>query len=170
MIQQVTNNRSDKQLTQNDLARISYTSCLNLFHTNSMFDPWPLDIYYDIDYVYVKRISSDSYKIQTGWGSTSQGSSPNDMSKNFENVATRNLAAIQAYHPDLVCDKDGDERLLLKCYYRKKKIGTFNKSKLGFLIINPKTTKDPNSGKSNNLFKYYLVITPKPGLFPGRNE
>ncbi|MBQ7674714.1 MAG: hypothetical protein IJT36_09465, partial [Alphaproteobacteria bacterium] len=41
MVQHISNTRTDKQLTVNDLARISYASCLNLFHTNTMFNPWP---------------------------------------------------------------------------------------------------------------------------------
>ena len=37
MIQQLSNTRSDKQLTSTDLAHIVYASCLNLFHSNSVF-------------------------------------------------------------------------------------------------------------------------------------
>ncbi|MBQ7673933.1 MAG: hypothetical protein IJT36_05345 [Alphaproteobacteria bacterium] len=39
-IVQIANTRTDKQLTLNDLVRITYASCLNLFHTNTMFTPW----------------------------------------------------------------------------------------------------------------------------------
>ena len=65
---------------------------------------------------------------------------------------------VQKLHPDLVCDKDGDERLLLSCRYRKK---NFTKSKIGFFFIEPKS-------KNNweDLIAYQLVISPKPGLFP----
>ena len=37
MIQQIKNNKTDKQLTQNDLKRITCVSCLNFFHTNNLF-------------------------------------------------------------------------------------------------------------------------------------
>ena len=43
----------------------------------------------------------------------------------------------------------------------------YNKSKLGFFILEPQLKKSWDV--SNNLFLYSLIITPKPGLFPGKN-
>ena len=163
MVQQVSNTRTDKQLTQNDLARISYASCLNFFHTNSMFPPCPLGIYYGMDVWYVKRIDSDNYQCQECYATTSIGGGTallNAMNKKCGAVNKRTKTGIIALHPDLVCNKDGDERILIICSYRAWR---FKKSKLGLFILEPKLGNDGN-------FSYKLVITPKPGLFPGKNE
>ena len=162
MLQQIKNTKSDKQLTQNDLARIAYAGCLNLFHTNSMFKPWPLGMYFVMDIVYVKKISEDSYQFQTGWGST-ESSYLNEMPKYFTSLVTKNTSEIQKDHPDIVCNKIGEEKLRIDCSYRKA--NNFGKSKLGFLITSPQS-----SFHYSYLFRYTLVIAPKPGLFPGRNE
>ena len=162
MLQQIRNTKSDKQLTQNDLARIAYASCLNLFHTNSMFKPWPLGMYFAIDFWWVKRISENNYRLQTGWGTTASGNSPNGMTKNIGDRNAQTFEGVKGIHPDMLCDKDGEEKLMIDCSYRKV---NFNKSKLGFFIITPQS-----SYASNYLFRYTLVITPKPGLFPGKYE
>ena len=169
MVQQLNNAKTNKQITSFDLARISFASCLNLFYNNSMFDPFPIGMYYDIDYYYVKRINSDSYNFQVCYGSTSIGHSPNEMSKTCGVVTVKTLAEIQEYDPNLACEKDGDEKLLLECCYRKRKLGLFNINHLGFFLLNPKTTTT-RAGSSNNFLVYHLIIVPKPGLFPGRNE
>ena len=51
MLQQLGNTRTDKQLTSSNLSRISYVSCLNFFHTNTMFKPWSLGIYYVVSFL-----------------------------------------------------------------------------------------------------------------------
>ncbi|MBQ7672934.1 MAG: hypothetical protein IJT36_00135 [Alphaproteobacteria bacterium] len=161
IVQQISNTRTDKQLTQNDLARISYASCLNFFHTNSMFSPWPFGVYFAIDYEYVKRINSNSYQHQHCYGTTPMTGTPvlGGMNKHCDSIQTKTLTQIADIHPDLICNKDGEERLLISCSYRKK--GHFKKSLLGFFILEP---------VGSRLFAYKIVITPKPGLFPGRNE
>lgn len=157
MIQQISNIRTDKQLSHDDLARISYASCFNLFHTTSMFNPWPFGIYFAIDYYWVKRISSDTYQYKQYWGTTGAGNSPKNMSKSSNSVVvTKTLNEIVAIHLGLVCNKDGEERLLLACYYRPTK--AFNRAKLGFFLLNPNI--------AGNKFSYKMFITPKPGLFP----
>ena len=169
MIQHVTNNRADKQLTKADLQRISYASCLNLFHTNSMFKPWPLGIYYGMFTHYVKRVNSNSYQYQQGCATMSAGTAPNNGSMLYYYngaLSTKSLAQIQAMNPNLVCDKDGDERVLIACHYRKA--SSFTKNKLGFFILEPKM-RVSTDGMTNNLFIYELTIVPKPGLFPVKN-
>ena len=160
ILQQLGNIKSNKQLTRDDFARISYASCLNFFHTNSMFTPWPFGVYFIIDYFWVKRISENTYQYQKCCGSTIRTGSPffGFFNRYCENVQTKTLDQVQKLHPDLVCDKDGDERLWLSCRYRKI---NFTKSKIGFFFIEP-------ISKNNweDLIAYQLVISPKPGLFP----
>ena len=171
MIQQITNTRSDKQLTKNDIAMITYASCLNFFYTNTMFSPFPFGIYFSLNYDYVKRLNSDSYQYQNGWGSTGTSKpSPNNMDMKCNDTSTRSRSQIEKIHPDLVCDKDGDERVLIYCAYRRS--NNFNKSKLGLFMMDPGYVV---GGKhTSHVFKdflyYSLIITPKPGLFPGKNN
>ena len=163
MIQNLGNTRTDKQLTTSDLARISFASCLNLFHTNTMFRPWPLGIYYGINYRYVKRLEANSYQYQHSWGSTSGGNKPTNIQKGADStMSTKTASQVQGIHPDLICYKDGEERLVVEVVYRRT---SFDKSKLGFLLMVPK-----NSSDGSNLLQYKFVITPKPGLFPVVNK
>ena len=162
MVQQVTNTRTDKQLTEKDLARIAYASCLNLFHTNSMFDPWPLGIEFCIDFDWIKKTDKDKYEMRRTWGSTGIGNSPNNMSNDTRAKEEKTLDQLIKAHPEYkplqsesFCYKVGDERLVISCYYRPK---NFNKSKLGLFLMNP------SFGSYD--FGYHLIITPKPGLFP----
>lgn len=157
MIQQVKNTEGNKQLKLDDITRISFASCLNFFHTNSMFSPWPHGIFYSLDLHWVKRLGSDNYTHQQCWATTENGNSPSTMFKGH-GTWPKTAAQLAQMHPDLVCSKDGDERLLIFCRYRSM---NFTKSKLGFFLIEPKTTYSWNS-----LLVYKLVITPKPGLFP----
>ena len=167
MFQQITNIRSDKQLTSNDIARIAYASCLNFFHTNTMFYPWQFGIFYSIDFFWVKRENENKYQYQNGWGSLERGNSPLSIAKSGSNTTTKTLSQIVQLHPDLVCDNDGDERVLFVSAYRMK--NNFNKSKLSFFMLNPKMIRD-KFGRTEILINYMLVIVPKPGLFPIRNE
>ncbi len=170
MIQQLSNTRSDKQLTSTDLAHIVYASCLNLFHSNSVFNPSPFGIYYDIEFVWVKRISNDSYQYQSCYAGTGSGKSPSTINKGCQqSVSTKTKNQIQIIDPNLICEKDGDERLLIEACYRRR-YSTFNKKQLGFFLLEPKTMQSSLDWSTNNFFIYHLVITPKPGLFPGKNN
>ena len=162
MVQHVTNTRTDKQLTKKDLARIAYASCLNLFHTNSMFDPWPLGIYFAIDFDWIKKVDEDKYEKRRTWGTTNMGNSPGNMNNGTEAAEIGTLSQLIKAHPEYkplqsesFCYKVGDERLVISCYYRPV---NFNKSKLGLFLMNP------TFGSYD--FAYHLIITPKPGLFP----
>ncbi len=79
-----------------------------------------------------------------------------------EASGTSTLDQIVARYPvlkplqnDLVCYNIGDEKLVINCYYRPV---NYNKSKLGFFLMNP------SFGAYD--IEYQLIITPKPGLFP----
>ena len=165
MVQHISNTRTDKQLTVNDLARISYASCLNLFHTNTMFNPWPFSIFFAIDFDYVKRVSENEYYYERNWGTTDSGDSPQNMFRGKDTHNTSNVkytkSQVASIYPNLICNKDGEEKLLISCYYRNAPTGVDN-SKLGFFILNPKI-------EFYN-FVYHLIITPKPGLFPTKKK
>ena len=163
MLQQIGNTKTDKQLHKEDFGRISYASCLNLFHTNSMFSPWSLKMYYVVACYCVKRISSNSYKFQHCFGSTSRGSTPSEMFQQCGSVLTRTSDQVKKMHKDLICDKDDEERVVIECIYREAG------KNLGFFILKPNVSKVALDGYAGNAFIYYLVITPKPGLFPGIN-
>ncbi len=171
MIQQITNNRSEKALTKKDFARITFASCLNFFHTNSMFSPWPFGLYYAVSYEWAKRVNSNSYQFQHCWGSTAGGTSASGISSSCNNIQTISYADVEAKDPDLICNNDGEERVCIECCYRKVGGNNSNisvKSKLGFFILEPITKKGIDN-TTNNLFIYRVIITPKPGLFPGKN-
>ena len=161
LTQQIKNNKTDKTLTKGDLARIAFASCLNFFHTKSMFNPWPFGIYYTAGWTWVKRINSDSYQYQACYSNTSLGTTIGGMNTKFGNLSTITRAKVEAINPDLVCNKDGEERVSVSGNYNK--INDSYKSKLGFFILTP----TPKDGKT--LFSHQVVITPKPGLFPGQN-
>ena len=139
LIQQIGNKRTDKHLTKADLQRISYASCLNLFHTNSMFNPWPLGIYYALFTHYVKRVSNDSYQYQQSYATMSSGIAPNNSMCCGCNSYTKSLSQIQAISSDLVCDKDGEERVIIACHYRKA--SNFKKINWGSSFWNQKRKK-----------------------------
>ena len=171
MIQQLKNTKTDKQFTQNDLAKVAYASCLNFFHTNSMFSPYPFGIYYSIDFYYVKRLNNDSYLRQDIWSSTKAGNSPSTMGASCGSTYTISRNKVKSLDTDLICDNDGDERLLIICAYRRK-ANSYEKSKLGFFLLNPQAVKygiHKNHVDPDLLYEY-LIITPKPGLFPAKNE
>ena len=157
MLQQISNIRNNKQLTKNDIAQITYASSLTLFHTNSMFNPWSLGIIPVIDFYYVKRINSNSYQVQFSYFSTNNKNNPSDGGYWGINSWTKNAYEVSSYHPDLICEKDGEERLCISYFYRKL---NFDKKKLGLLFI------EPNADYNGSIFIYKLVITPKPGIFP----
>ena len=165
MIQQIGNTHNSKQLTLNDIARIAYASCLNLFHTNSMSGSHPLGIYYIVYTYYVKKLSNNSYQFQKCYFTTSPSSATTleaRINKGFNVNTTSSLASIQAINPDLVPNKDGDERVMIVCWYSKY---NFTKNKLGFYLLTPNFGQ-PGNNYNTIGFAYRLVITPKPGLFP----
>ncbi|MBQ7674398.1 MAG: hypothetical protein IJT36_07820, partial [Alphaproteobacteria bacterium] len=133
----------------------------NLFHTNTMFNPWPFSIFFAIDFDYVKRVSENEYYYERNWGTTDSGDSPQNMFRGKDTHNTSNVkytkSQVASIYPNLICNKDGEEKLLISCYYRNAPTGVDN-SKLGFFILNPKI--DWYS------FSYKILITPKPGLFP----
>ncbi len=167
MVQQLTNTRIDKQLTVNDLRRITYACCLNLFHTNAMFDPYPLGIYFSIGFNYVKKLNNGNYLFQNCW-STTYGTSPNTMDKYFAETREISKDEVRSISPDLICDTIGEERLQIAASY-KSAYATV-KNKLGLFILEPKHKGGWASGQHAYLFEYSPVITPKPGLFPVKNE
>ena len=130
-----------------------------------MFNPWPFGIIYIAHFHYVKRLSSDSYQFQKTYAGTDRGTSPNNMDKSGVGTSTKTQAYVESLHPDLICQKDGEERVLIECVYRKA--SKFNKSKLGFFIMNPPNARSTDG--YSNICIYKLVITPKPGLFPVKN-
>ena len=167
MLQQVTNLRSEKNLTINDLRRITATSCMNLFHTNAAYEPWPFGIYFSLDLYWAKKVGDDRYIFQHPWAQTTNGRSPNTIRKSGNISATTYTdtyteAQIKAIHEDLVCEKNNEERVLVTCCYRKA--DGYNKKKLGLYILEPKSHNKMN--RTGTVFMYELVITPKPGLFP----
>ena len=174
MLQQMNNTRENKQITSKQIGFVAYASCLNLFNTNSAFNPWSLGIHVAVDYVWVKRISNDKYQYQSGWATTAHNGAknPTEMGQECWGVGTLTLNQVQSKHPDLVCDKDGEERFLILYAYRKST--GFNKSKLGLFLLEPnriQTSEYRNFSNNNNaIFYYMIVITPKPGLFPAKNE
>ena len=166
MIQQIKNNKTDKQLTQNDLKRITYASGLNLFHTNTMFSYYAFGIKTVVEYHYAKRINANSYQYQMSWIATLNGSSPillNNIDYSVGSIQTRTMAQIEAKNTNLLSDTDGTERLFIRYFYRKS--WAYDKRKLGFYILEPR-----GLDTMGDIFIFDLVITPKPGLFPVKSE
>ena len=165
MIQQLGNTRENKQLIYSDFQQIAYASCLNFFHTTSMFKG-KFGVYYNMECYWVKRVSQDNYQFQDCYANTgsSNAVSPSGLDKGCFKISTKTMSQIQSIHPDLVCTKDNDERLLIECSYRKNKKYPDYKKQLGFYILEPGIIKDHQ--KCDCFFLYQVVIAPKPGLFP----
>ncbi len=136
-----------------------------------MFSPWPFGLYYTVSCAWVKRVNSNSYQLQHYWGSTAGGTSVSEINSSCNNIQTISQADVEAKDPDLICNNDGEERVCIESCYRKVGGNNSNisvKSKLGFFILEPITKKGIDIS-TNNLFIYRVIITPKPGLFPGKN-
>ena len=163
MLQQLGNTRTDKQLSINDICRIAFASCLNLFHTNAMFKPYPFGIYFLAYYDFVKKNDNGNYQYQQVWLTTGRGRATTKLFDGMNSGVkslTMTPAQVEARDPDLICNNIGEERLLIKCWYGVVNEGKyFKKSQLGLFIL------EPALGGNGN-FSYSLVITPKPGLFP----
>ncbi len=130
-----------------------------------MFKPWPFGVFPVLICYWVKRVNANNYQFQRCYSNTAADTEPG-VDRACDNPISRTLDQIKSTHPDLVCDKDGDERVLVRFMYRTT--SNFSKDKIGFFLLNPKTFKMTYAGATNNLFAYELVITPKPGLFPGK--
>ena len=164
MLQQIGNTRSNKQIKLNDLRYITYASCLNFFHTNSMFYPWSFGICYAVNYTWVKRINNNSYSRQGAWTTAERKSSisPETMHCFFCPQSTKTLAEVLQEDQDLICYKDEDERLVITCYYYKTE--NYNKSLLGFYILEP--SHNPKTGiisrhKLTKIMDEKIIITNK---------
>ena len=150
IIQQIKNTKTNKQLSKKDFADIAYVSSLNFFQ-NTIFKPWPFEIYYALICAWVKRVNSNSYQYQRCYGTAStSGASPDGMNQGCTNVETKTSNQIQAINSDLIYDKDGEERLVVECCY--KKASGFNKRKLGFSLIEPKLQKDTIDNTKKTFF------------------
>ena len=174
MLQQIGNTKINKQLTIHDVNRISYASCLNFFNTNTMFKPCPFGIRPGLRIYYVKRISDNEYRMQFCYANTEVTQNISEalnMSSMCGKIQTKTSGYIASIHTDLICNKNGDERVFIFYFYWPI---NFNKSKLGFLLLTPIPSYAPDGSKVENMltgnFVYGLVITPKPGLFPVKDE
>ena len=164
---QIGNTKSDKQLTLRDMRQITYACGLNFLSVSSnMFKPWPFGVYVMLNCYWVKRINNDEYQYQHTYCFTQQGTEPHNMDCRVDNVSTIALSQVEALNPNLVCHKNGDERLLVGYYFRKA--AGYNKRKLGFFILEPGNIK--GSAAANSVFVHEIFISPKPGLFPVKNE
>ena len=170
MIQNVNNKKADKQLTLTDIKRICFAGCLNLFHTNSMFQPWSLGIVPMVYFHYVKRISKNEYQVQLfyvnpGYSTVSVDTiEGNDLTSDA--LWVWSLSDIISRHPNLECQNDGDERLLINAWYSNGHEANITNSKLGLFILKPTWGGYGYQTDNKGSFSYLLVITPKPGLFP----
>lgn len=113
-------------------------------------------------------MSNGNYQYQHIFISTGKGGKPhavNAMSCSIGSVETKTSAQVEEIHQDLVCYNSGEERLFIKCWYANPNanIYPYNKSKLVLFLLEPKFGENGN-------FVYQLVITPKPGLFPVKEE
>lgn len=168
MIQQIGNNRANKQLTMADIKRIAFAGTLNLFHSNSMFYPWPLGVQPMVYCQYIKRISKNEYKwqgffvnaIDTSMSPDTLGGMPHNGYPN------KSLTEIADIHPDLVCYNDGEERLLVNVWLNRIRPANISNSELGFFFLQPTWGTNWYRVDDKGNFSHALVITPKPGLFP----
>ena len=171
MIQHLSNLRTDKQLTVDDMKRIFYACSLNLFNNLGMFKPHSLGIFPNICFYYVMRKGSDSYYYQTGLLKADGGDNGGIIAGVGYLIAARTVSYSAMIskcpsldNPDMVLDKGGDSKLLIEYFYGAS--SSFDKNKLGFFILTPKLGNNSRYGSYRGNFAYRLVITPKPGLFP----
>ena len=154
------------------MKKIVFAGSLNLFHTNSMFYPYPLGITPYAYFQYVKRVESNKYNYQAFWiNANNNSSSPATLDGGgyADESTTKTLSQIIDIHPDLECHKDGNERLLIN-YWFGAMCGNESSSKLGLLIMKPKWGSRGYSLDNKGSFSYVLIITPKPGLFPLKKD
>ncbi len=129
-----------------------------------MFYPWPLGIYYLVNFHYVQRENNNKYNHCYYYVAIeNRGEGLNAIGYHHES-SKKTFAEIEEINSELLCEKDNEERLLIRCYYGSTKNTKPTKEKLGFLVISP-TSYYANTFDTVK-FKFQLVITPKPGLFP----
>ena len=161
--------RENKQITLTDITRIGYASGLNFFtNSENRFTPFLHGIYYTLIGYYVKRISSNSYYVQSFYTTSSSGNYWGNTGRNCDSSAsTKSLSEIEDIDKSLVCDKDEDERVVIEYAYRRVNWGNsqYKKHKLGLFLINPpiRTSIDK---RPNDFFNYRIIFTPKSGIFP----
>ena len=116
MLQNV-HNTDNGFITIEDAKRITYAASLNLFHNNTMFSPWPLGICISCYIYYFKRISSSCYYGYYYHNETHQGSSPTSMYDSQNKYTYSSASELTKLHPNLVLEKDGDEKVYIKFFY-----------------------------------------------------
>ena len=97
MIQQINNSKANKQLSISDMKRIVFAGGLNLFHTNSMFYPYPLGTTPHAYFQYVKRVDSNTYNYQNFWVNayeSNSSSSPATLDGDSSPTSTKTLSQI----------------------------------------------------------------------------
>ena len=176
MVQQITNNRTNKQLTITDLGRITYASFLNFFHlAKEMYVPMPLGLNPRMGYFWVKKTADNTYQYQVVESRPNTNKGYDDTSslllyKEFHEVTTKTETQVKELLPDLVCDNIGDEKAVIWAVLQQI-AGTFTKEKAGFFVMPIKGFSgfgfsDAYVATVKGHFQYKLVFTPKPGLFP----
>ena len=171
MIQQIGNMRTNKQLTMRDIKQIAFAGTLNLFHSNSMFYPYPFGVQPMLYCQYIKRISKNEYKwqgffvnaVNTSTSPDTLGGAPHN---DYPNKTSTEIADI---HPDMVCYNDGEERLLINVWLHRTDAANISSSKLGFFFLQPVWGVNWYRIDNKGSFSYAIVITPKLGLFPVKN-
>ncbi|MBR1734065.1 MAG: hypothetical protein IJ730_01225 [Alphaproteobacteria bacterium] len=161
LLQNLTNTSEDKYLDITDIRRIAFASCLNFFHTTSMFSPWRFGLSWYGTITYVKRTGPSkyqAYKFEFDTG-VNTSTTVNGISCVKTVISVNDPSTL---NKDMVLDNVNDEKVLIEASYKPKPTedgqGTdtrFHKAKLGLYILN---AKDGN-------FRSRIVITPKPGLF-----
>ena len=135
------------------------------FNTTKKIDTTNKKVQGKLLYIYIIvcicSINNSNYQSQFCWTSTYLGSPPNAIDRSIGSVET-----YSSVDSDLMGSKDGDEHLKLTVHYR---MIDFDKSKLGFFFLNPKFTRIYGT-TLDDIFSSNIVITPKPGLFPIKNE
>lgn len=159
MLQNITNTRRDKHIQIKDLKQIAFSSCLNFFHTDSMFNPWPFGLSWYVKMIYVKKTGNSEYKafqFEIDTGETNY--------KTIDEISCvcselTNLTDPTTIDKEMVFYNVNDEKLFINVAFKSKdtsrEVGIFNKSRLGLYMLSIQ----------NDTFTHNFVYTPKPGLF-----
>jgi len=125
------------------MVRIVYASCLNFFHTLTIFLSYPFGIYYLAHFCYIKNMNNCNYQYQHILITTGKGGKPypvNSISCSIDSIETKTSAQVEEIHQDLVCYNSGEERLFIKYWYANPSVNLYpyNKSKLLLFLLEPK--------------------------------